>query len=469
MVAPFAEHFADDLLDLRLLDRHICDRQAGQRAGRDVLRLAARHPQHNLQAVGGFDLTQRRQVVAGNRFLQSQAEQLVGRCPLDQPTQVPIVDQPAALDDEYAVGERSHVGHVMARQQHRRVVPPVVGQNKVADGGLRGHIEADGRLVQKEHFRAVKQGGRQLTLHPLAQAELADLFGEQRLEVEQRHQLVQHPAEFFLRHVVDGLIDEERLHRREVPQQLIALAHYERELREVVPLPLVGREPQNVDLPGSGIEQPGEAFERGGLARAVRPEETDDLALRDMERNAVHRSDRLVLPPEQAAHGTAQAGRPMVDAIVLDELLDVDGHVYSPSAPSALSRSARWTPARLGKITSASPTRWRGPRPTVRKPPAFAASIPAAASSTTAHSAGRRASCAAAWRKRSGAGFWRSTLYPSETASNSGRMPRRSSTSPAFLLAEPSALFSPAARISSSSSCAPGSRSRGEISLMNSR
>jgi len=54
-------------------------------------------------------------------------------------------------------------------------------------------------------------------------------------------------------------------------------------------------------------------------------------------------------------------------------------------ADIAVNKFSSRTPARLGNMAPALPTRSAGPNPTDRKPPARAASIPAAASSTTMH------------------------------------------------------------------------------------
>ena len=61
-------------------------------------------------------------------------------------------------------------------------------------------------------------------------------------------------------------------------------------------------------LAGGGIEQAGEHLERGGLARAVGPQETDHLARLDGERDLVHGFDGAVGAVEQAPDGGLQPG-----------------------------------------------------------------------------------------------------------------------------------------------------------------
>ena len=47
-------------------------------------------------------------------------------------------------------------------------------------------------------------------------------------------------------------------------------------------------EPEDPDLPAITFAQALQALDRGGLARAVRAEDAEDLALIDVERDAVH-------------------------------------------------------------------------------------------------------------------------------------------------------------------------------------
>jgi hypothetical protein len=70
------------------------------------------------------------------------------------------------------------------------------------------------------------------------------------------------------------------------------------------------------------VQQPGEHLQRGGLARAVRPEESDDLTGRDVERDAVDRAHLAVPAGEQTAQGGPQARltlRNLEDALQLGD------------------------------------------------------------------------------------------------------------------------------------------------------
>src|SRR5262249_36461192 len=54
-------------------------------------------------------------------------------------------------------------------------------------------------------------------------------------------------------------------------------------------MPVVQRvQAEDTDLPAVTLPQPFQAFDRGGLARAVRAQDPEDLPLVDVERDAVH-------------------------------------------------------------------------------------------------------------------------------------------------------------------------------------
>src|SRR6476620_7930601 len=73
-----------------------------------------------------------------------------------------------------------------------------------------------------------------------------------------------------------------------------------------------------------GIEQAGEHLEGRRLARAVRAEETDDLAWRDLERDAVHGTYLTVLAAHETFGGRAQARLALGHLEDLRKLGDMD-------------------------------------------------------------------------------------------------------------------------------------------------
>lgn len=77
-----------------------------------------------------------------------------------------------------------------------------------------------------------------------------------------------------------------------------------------------------------GVDEPGEHFERGGLARAVGAEEAHELALGDVEGYVVGGGEFLEVAVEEAAHATPEAGAFFVGAEDAGEVFDFDqgGH-----------------------------------------------------------------------------------------------------------------------------------------------
>ena len=89
------------------------------------------------------------------------------------------------MDEDDARAEGQDIGHVMAGEDDADVTAPVVLGQETAQAKLHGNIQAQGRLIQEEHGRAVKQAGDQFALHAFAQRQVADGLGEQVLHLQQ--------------------------------------------------------------------------------------------------------------------------------------------------------------------------------------------------------------------------------------------------------------------------------------------
>ena len=63
---------------------------------------------------------------------------------------------------------------------------------------------------------------------------------------------------------------------------------------------------EHARIAGGRVEQPAEHLQRCRLARAVRPQEADDLTLGDLERDIPNRLDRREAPRKQRAQGRRQ-------------------------------------------------------------------------------------------------------------------------------------------------------------------
>ncbi len=204
-----------------------------------------------------------------------------------------------------ALAERLDVGHVVARQQHRRAVTPVVLGDERADALLHRHVETDRRLVEEEHLRQVKQRTDDLDLHPLAEREVPHGLVHEIGDVEQLDQLVPRLRELLARQAVDGPVELERVERRQIPLELVAVAHDERDPAQELTLALRGYASEHARLARRRIEQAGEHLQRRRLAGTVRAEEADHLARPDVERDAVDRAHLARRPAEEPLGGVA--------------------------------------------------------------------------------------------------------------------------------------------------------------------
>src|SRR6202021_1845041 len=104
---------------------------------------------------------------------------------------------------------------------------------------------------------------------------------------------------------VDGAVQLQRLARREVPPELVLLAHDEGELPPEGVLPLPGPEAHDPGVAARRVEEAGEHLEDRRLPRAVRAEEADQLPLLDAEGDAVGGAGLLVPPGKEAAQRAA--------------------------------------------------------------------------------------------------------------------------------------------------------------------
>ena len=224
------------------------------------------------------------------------------------------------VDHQHPLAEGLDVRHVVAGEEHGRSRAPVVLPDEVPDAALHGDVQPDRRLVQEQHPRPVQQGRRHLALHPLAQGEAAHRLLQQGPQVKQVDQLVKCRPELGHRDAVDGPVQLEGVRRRDVPHQLVAVAHHQGDLAQVGPLPAPGVVAQHLHLAPGGVEQAGEHLQGGGLARPVRAQEAHDLPRLHVEGDPVYGRDVPRAPAHQAAHGGQHPRLPLVHGVHLAQV-----------------------------------------------------------------------------------------------------------------------------------------------------
>ena len=183
---------------------------------------------------------------------------------------------------------RAALGFVEVGRGHedRDALRQELGQ-QAPELAARHRVDARGRLVEQDDLRLVHQRARerQLLLHAARQA-----LGQPRPERRQLHHVEQPvPALAVVRHAVDLGEEGDVLVDREVAVEaelLREVAHLRRD-RVVLPDRVVA---EHADGAAGGLEQPAQQPDRRRLARAVRADEAEHLALADGVR---HAGDRL--------------------------------------------------------------------------------------------------------------------------------------------------------------------------------
>jgi len=208
-----------------------------------------------------------------------------------------VGDDRAVPDDRDPVREFLHDGQLVGGQHDRLALADGQVRDPVLHRPCCLDVQADRRLVQQQDRRVGDQrgGDRHFLLHPagvrphalvppLPQAQAGqqplrprpDLLPAQALQPPEVHQVLprgQRPVH------VPGPFQ----HRADLPHCIRAL-----------PPDVVAVDP---DRAGGGQDQPAGHLDRGGLARAVRPQQADHLPGRDGERDVVHGCVPVLAPP----------------------------------------------------------------------------------------------------------------------------------------------------------------------------
>ena len=159
----------------------------------------------------------------------------------------------------------------------------------------RDRVHAGKRLVQQQELRLGHERTRDFEPAALATGELVGFLPAQVLDGELVEQRLE-PPRALVAAQVQGLEDREHVF---FDRQLAKDRRLLRQIPDPRPGPLVHRERGDVtaiedDLAFIGANQAGDHVERRGLPRPVGPEQSHDLALREIERDVVHDAAPLV-------------------------------------------------------------------------------------------------------------------------------------------------------------------------------
>ena len=122
------------------------------------------------------------------------------------------------------------------------------------------------------------------------------------------YQFVETLFELCIADPIDGLVDPQRLDGGQIPEELITLAHHERDPRQELGAAFLRREPEDTDGAMSWIQQAGKTLQCGGFACPIGPQEADHFTIIDAKRHVVHRPHQLIAPMQQCLQRRTQPG-----------------------------------------------------------------------------------------------------------------------------------------------------------------
>ena len=198
-------------------------------------------------------------------------------------------DDPTGVDDRDAVAEALGLVEVVRGDEHRHLGSPPQPGDSVEELGADQRVEPDRRLVEEEHPRARHERAGDLEPPPFAAAVRADGPVDELGEVERRGELVDPRLRLALVDAPQAGVD------LEVPpsgERAVDDGFLEHDAARAPRRKRVLRDVETGDLGRPARRRDGrrQHADRRGLARAVRPEQSEDLARLDVE---VDPADRL--------------------------------------------------------------------------------------------------------------------------------------------------------------------------------
>ena len=153
----------------------------------------------------------------------------------------------------------------------------------------------------------MQQGRQQLRLHALAEGELAHRPRQLLPQFEHVRQFGDAAPGGGVIEAIDGRIHPQGIERRQIPDQLLLLAHHQGDLTQEVGLAALGDVACHLGAAATGMDQATEHLQGGGLAGAVGAEEAHHLAGLNRETHRLHGRHIAMAPLHEMAQGAGQA------------------------------------------------------------------------------------------------------------------------------------------------------------------
>ncbi len=193
--------------------------------------------------------------------------------------------------NKHAVAHLLDLEHVVRRPEDAAVAFARELADPRADDLRGGRVERSGRLVEQQQLRPVQQRLRERGASLLAGRQQAALRVAQVLEIELLEHLFDSPREPA--HSVDQAEHAQVLRDREVARQR-RVDRREVGLRERERAPARDVDAADLDRARGRREHAEHGVDDRGLARAVRPEQAEDLVAPDHERHVIDRDESSV-------------------------------------------------------------------------------------------------------------------------------------------------------------------------------
>ncbi len=229
---------------------------------------------------------------------------------------------PSVIDHHEAAAQPLDVGEIVRGEHQRRVAGVAEAREEAPHRLLAHHVEADRRLVEEQHLRAVQQRRRELAAHALTERELAHRRLDERVEVEQLAALREPRCVLGGGNAVDVAQQRERITERQIPPELRALAEHDadpaRELQALGHRLVAAHARESAGR----IQHAREHLERRRFSGAVRADVAERLAALHGEVDAVDGADHARL--------AAQPSRLPVHGEVLPKSTRLDDGIHDP-------------------------------------------------------------------------------------------------------------------------------------------
>ena len=192
---------------------------------------------------------------------------------------------------------------VVRGQQHGRPLAPPQARQEAPDGAPVDDVQADRGFVQKQHPRLVQHAAGDIQGAAHAPRQRPDHGVAPLVELEQPQQFFRAPGGQGRRQSVQGAREHEVLPATEVAVQG-GLLEYQADLRADPHRVAAHVAAGHPGLAGAGTRQGAQHVDGGRFAGTIRPQQSEELALGDIQVQRIHREEVAVaLAQSPGKHG----------------------------------------------------------------------------------------------------------------------------------------------------------------------